>query len=190
MTENANTTLERFARLSMTGIEPDRGENVQTYEWPANGDHALKVIGMFLEASTKERPITYGGKNSTTPGMNIQFMYETTKATPGWKAGVNLPAGSKFYGDRFRFPEDEAGATLTEGQKTNIRITKERLAGCIRTLLNRNPDPKNLAGDLGAMMAKINGNPVYVMARLNSRADGQYENHSDHWVDLLAASMK
>lgn len=191
MNENANTILERFNSLSMAGVEPDRGENVQTYEWPINGDHTAKVIGMYLEVSSDKQKITYGGKSSTIPGMNIQFQYELNAETPAYSnPAMKLPAKSKFYGERFRFPVDEASANLTEGQRTNIRITKERLAGCIRTLLGRNPDQKNLAGDLAAMMAKINGaSPVYIKLRTTTKEDGQYTNSSEHWVDLLAAKV-
>ncbi len=181
-----NSILERFNRFNMKGIEPDRGEGVQTYAWPVNGTYPLKVLDIIFEESSKDRPIYIFKKELQIEATNVQFLYELTKDAISFDDGTKLPAGSKFYGERFKYAVDENDPKLTDGHKKNIEITKRRMGGVIRTLLNRNPGDK-LGLDLGAIVSRIKGgNPVIAMIKTVSSREGEYTNHNEYWQELLS----
>lgn len=188
---DTNQTLELFNRFNMTGVEPDRGENVKTYEWPVNGETHVKVTDMIITAHTTEKPFFFGKKGSTTPGMSVQFRYELMSSVPSYETpNKMLPAGHAFYGERFKFPLDESDASLTDGQKKNIEITKERLAGVIRTGLNRNPG--RLGGDLAALMGRIKGGtPLFISLKTSCKpsSDPQYTDRNEWWTEALAIQV-
>lgn len=188
---DTNQTLELFNRFNMSGVEPDRGENVKSYDWPVNGESNVKVTDMIITAHSAEKPFFYGAKGSTIPGMSVQFKYEMMSGGASYDSpGKQLPAGHAFYGERFRFPLDETTASLSDGQKKNISITKERLAGVVRTGLNRNP--ARLGGDLAALMGRIKGGtPLFISLKTQCKPsnDPQYTDRNEWWTDALAIQV-
>jgi hypothetical protein len=126
---------------SLKGAEADQGMGMLG-EWPPEGEHACFVTALSIsEGEFRQKD------QQKFPAVSMQFKYQLCD-------DPSRPEPLQFVGAPFVLPKDPA--TLTdEGAKTRAQIEMNRLAGHLKTLLQRTPT--DLAADLEGVEALLGG---------------------------------
>ncbi len=126
-------------------------------EWPADGEHPCFVTKIDFKTD-----VFKAKNNLTVPAAYIQFHYSTSQ----------IPANRKdpldFMGVAFILPSDESQIT-DEGNKTRIRIEKERLIGHLQTITGTTVT--DVRQGLQAALDLVTASRIEVLVKCSTRKD-------------------
>ena len=147
-----DNTLALFKQLgeSVASADPNTGDGGDGQR-PPEGTHESVVTDVQWEQiDMKRRP-----DGVKIKAVVVRFLYQTA-------GGPGVPDLLSWRGEPFFFPLNEA-EVVDDGQRTSIRMAKERLAGHISSLLRR-PPSKDTGADLLEVKKLCNGDTKLLAA--------------------------
>lgn len=159
-----NNVASLFAGMDtlMKGARPDTGEFQSNM--PPEGDYDCWASGITAT------PGKFRQKDKTEfDSIRVSFHYTTINPIPS----LNSPDPHPFDGASFNIPKNPEALT-EDGARTRFEMDRNRLAGHIKGILNREPNPNNFIADIVEVEKKLSGGSrVAVKVRVSYRKDNQ-----------------
>ena len=163
----ADSTAKSFA-----GLPANTGAGALG-EWPADGEHPCFVTKIDFKTD-----VFKGKNNLTVPAAYIQFHYSTSQIPANRKEPLD------FMGVAFIIPSDESQIT-DEGNRTRIRIEKERLIGHLQTITGTTIT--DVRQGLQAAIDAVTTGRIEVMVKCTSRKDDK--TNRTYKTEYLSANL-
>jgi len=161
MSDNNVAALFAGMENALAGARPDTGEFQS--DMPPAGDYECWVTGVVAT------PGKFRQKDGQEfESVRVSFHYTTIKPIPS----SNSPDPYSFTGASFNLPKNPLALT-DDGARTRVEMDKNRLAGHLKGLLDRDPSA-NLMAEMGEAMKKLSdGRKVAVNVRVAYRKDSK-----------------